>query len=365
MSDEIYYDDEESIALAEALQKKAEQEAMRLGKNQDEIKQAGIKKFNEVRRKHAIDFLKTIDKKLDSLSNQTVANLLRALIAAGLDIEDEEELEYWINLLTRESFHRMDMYFSQRSQETLWNQLNKKVKVDLSYCSIEDISGLLNIVKQLNRVNKYRKIDGAVKKRADEILKKIQNLLQNDVTTKKKELNNKRTSSRNSKRDENTDDIARTMLQNKLTAADVEKGGKYWELVMDEFNLSTEKMDYAVRWSVNENLREQFVVQKINELRGVDDQKERGNREEQERIQQERLIKEQEEAREQEKSQKEIEERNKKEREEKENKEKEEQKNKENAKEQLSQNKEANKAATANKSSANNVANMAKSMGGR
>ena len=56
-------------------------------------KRIAQEKYNEVRKRHALEFLKKIEDRLSSLSNQAVADLLRILIALGLDIEDEEELE--------------------------------------------------------------------------------------------------------------------------------------------------------------------------------------------------------------------------------------------------------------------------------
>ena len=85
------FDEEECINFALSLQDKAYNQALQSGLSSEEAQKIGQNKYNEVCKRYCLEFIKKIEERLASLSNQTVANLLRMLIALGLDIEDEEE----------------------------------------------------------------------------------------------------------------------------------------------------------------------------------------------------------------------------------------------------------------------------------
>ena len=152
------FDEEECIEFALALQQKAENEVLQSGGSIAEAKRSGQNKYYEVCKRYTLEFIKKIEEKLDALSNQSIANLLRMLIALGLDIEDEEELEYWINRLTKESLNRVTMYFNERDNISLWRQLiskpdSSKLLFNLTSYSIKDIKALQSIMKSLNILN--------------------------------------------------------------------------------------------------------------------------------------------------------------------------------------------------------------------
>ena len=71
------------------------------------------KAYNNTLKQRAIRFLKDLDKKIDALSNQEVADLLRVLLANGTIIENEEELEYYIALLERIALSRLTQLIEQ------------------------------------------------------------------------------------------------------------------------------------------------------------------------------------------------------------------------------------------------------------
>ena len=279
MSEILEYNDDESIGLAEALQKKAEIEASSVGMTAREIKNTGEKKYNEVRRQHAIEFINSIDEKLDALSNQSVANLLKGLIASGLSIEDEEELEYWINLLMHVVLKRFEEYFLQRSDASLWRQINFNIKGDLSKFSEEDIFALVDIIDAIKQINMARTKSAAGKKRINSFLEKIQKQLKQDIQTKTKE--NKGRSRRRSSQTN-----ALELLKEKMSAEGIEQGGRYWNQVIGDFDMALDKESFARNWIVDTTAKNKIDVQKINELRGVENKE--NDKEEQRNVQREK-----------------------------------------------------------------------------
>ena len=273
------YDFNESIALADALQKKAERCAEKQHLPIEEVKKSGIKKYNEVRRKHAIEFIKKYQEKINSLSNQTIANLLRALIALGLTIEDEEELGYWINLLASEALLRLNDYVNQVSAG-YWDkkQKNKQYKENYSGADIAELDGIVKLLREINvSVNK----SDAAKKRIDEFLDKIEKTLwrQNSKYTGTRKGQNYRRERAEAPEQEDAFEI----LKDKMTASGIEQGGRYWTDVVSDFEASSNKNEFARTWGVDVNKKNEEDIQRINELRGVDIDIQR--RQEQEEIQ--------------------------------------------------------------------------------
>ena len=267
------YDETESIPLAEALQKKAEKDASDSGLPLAEVKKQGINKYNEVRRKHAIEFLDKLQQDLETLSNQTIANLLKALIALGLSIEDEEELEYWLNMLTREVLLRLNEYFNQRSTLSLWKQVNSKAKPEnLDLLTSNDISALYDMVDSLKKINLAKTQNETGKNRIDKFLGKMQDTLNNDLKLQK---DKQRQSSKRKKNQNSQEDNALDILKNKMTAEGIESGGRYWTEVIADFEMATDKNGFARNWVVDNARRNECDIQKINELRGIEAKKQR------------------------------------------------------------------------------------------
>lgn len=262
------YDLEESEALAEALCKKAEQKAVADGLSVKEAQQKGKLKYNEVRRRHAKEFLQKIDMRLDKLSNQAIANLLRALIALGLDIEDEEELEFWISLLTKEFLQRLSLYFEQRDVESLWKQIaqTEMRAKDIEQFSMADIVAFSEIIKLLKDVNTSISKNPAVCKRINIFFEKIEKVLKQDLKLKKNHQSRKPLRSRTQGQQ---DPLA--ILQGKMSAEGVERGEMYWANVMADYDASFDKLSFAQNWIIDNTFRKEVNIQRINELRGVED----------------------------------------------------------------------------------------------
>ena len=254
------FDDKESLNLAEALQHKAEEDYINKGLPKKEAQKLGRQKFNEVRRRHAIEFMKKINEKLNSLSNQSIANLLRALIALGLSIEDEEELDYWINLLARESFNRLTLYFENRKTN---NKKNPNAPDN-------DIEGLMSIIATFQEVVQQKSTGSQRAQKRQEFLKKINKILQNDLIAKNKKTKTRDSQFRQQKEQpyENPLDI----LKNKMISEGVENGSRYWNKVVSDFNNALDQNSFAQTWSTDTAVKKEMDNQKIKELRGIENQ---------------------------------------------------------------------------------------------
>ncbi len=265
------YDLDESIWLAKALQTKAEQEVVSQGDNKETAKKQGVKKYNEVRRRHAIEFLQKTDMQLAVLSNQSIANLLKALIALGLSIDDEEELEYYINLLTKESLDRLTNYFKQRAEVGLLKQLagltGRSITANISEYSAVDIAAFSEMIKSLKKINKHMAKNKKIGQRRDSILGQIDKLLLKDIKAKQNSASIRQGAKKRQQSNENTLDI----LKSKMMAEGVVVGGRYWNSVIAEFDAELDKVIFAKNWVLDDQRRNENDVQKINELRGIKD----------------------------------------------------------------------------------------------
>ena len=272
MENDIFeYNEDEALALAEAMQKKAEQEAEAAGKNAGEKYVCGQKAFNETIYHHAVSFLQKFQERLDSLSNQSIAKLLLVLVFLGLNIEDEEELEYWINLLEQQSFRRIAVYFEIRNGRDAGGRLKpsrlpkSELLANISRYSSEDIDSLrlmaVGIQEKLRRRNpNILQTDEKIN-----FFKQIENFLSKDAKLKKT-TEQKRPRRRMPRREQTVDTLS--LLQNKMRAAGVIEGGDYWNSVIAEHNMATDKEEFTRTWVKDEN-RSRQDNQKINELRGL------------------------------------------------------------------------------------------------
>ena len=280
MSENIEYDLEESTPLATALQKKAEQEAQKSGLYLNDLKEIGKRKFNEVKRRHAIEFLKKLENRLDELSNQSIANLLKALIALGLSIDDEEELEYWINLLTQKALNRFNEYFEQRDVKGFWKKINNynaknNITSFLNKYSEEDIAAFIDIINSLKNINMSKDKNPERQKKIDKFLGNIEKRLKNDLNYKKQNGYDRQRLNRNRREQPQRNDNEFEVLKEKMSSEGVESGGRYWNQVVSDFNASLDKSAFVRNWVVDVNAKNEEDIQKINELRGIDDKKQR------------------------------------------------------------------------------------------
>ena len=266
------YNEEEADNFACAMAQKIKIQALNKGITEAEAQQRGQEKYEEVRKRHALEFLKKMEEKLDSLSDQTIAILLKTLIALGLDIEDEEELEYWISKLTHESLNRIALYFSQRDTISLWRQINtlpktQKVLYNLKNYSNKEIEALSLIIKSLKKLNSKKSKSKESKEYRKDILDKINKTLEKDLKLRREQQRqNKQNRSRQQVQEESkqTDD-ALGILTGKMTSEGVEVGGRYWNEVISDFNKSSDKNNFAQTWQIDNNLRNDLDIRAEND----------------------------------------------------------------------------------------------------
>ncbi len=283
------YDEDEAEEFAIAMAEKAYAQAIQNGISEAKAKKIAQEKYNEVRKRHILEFLKKVEEKLISLNNQTVADLLRILIALGLDIEDEYELESWINRLSLEAFNRINFYFNERDNISLYKQLITKVKTqkllhNLKNYSIKDIEILRSMIKSLNKVNDKKTKNEKSRIRRKDILQKIDKTLNKDITIKKqqKQRNNQPKSKQESK------DNSMEILTDKMTAEGIEVSGRYWNEVISDYNLSADKTDFANNWQIDHNRHNELDIKSVNDKQR-EDERVLAENEEHQRLEQENL----------------------------------------------------------------------------
>ena len=286
------YEENEAEEFALAMAQNEEKCAIKKGLSNAEALKLAQEKYNEVRKRHALEFLKKVEERLSSLSNQAVADLLRILIALGLDIEDEEELEAWINRLSLEAFNRINLYFNERDNISLYCQLTTKAKTqkvlyNLKNYSIKDIEILKSMIKSLNEVNDKKTKNDKSRLRRKDILQKIDKTLDKDINLKKQQnQRNAQAKPRQEKRE--SKDNSMKLLTDKMTAEGVEQGGRYWNEVISDYNRSADKNDFANSWQIDHNLHNELDIKSVNDKQR---EEERGlaEKEEHQRLEQENL----------------------------------------------------------------------------
>lgn len=243
------YNLQEEQEIARAVAVKVSDDFTKAGMTNDESRVEASKAYHQTLKMRAIRFLKDLDQKLDSLSNQEIANLLRVLIAGGLNIETEEELEYYIALLERIAFQRLSNALALiQEQQT---------------AAVYDIKGLISLVDALKLVHlkkqpkdrnseafkKWQKMLRKFEKTAKQ-LKKIQNKSQQFQRTRKQSSSNKESNS-------NEENSARDQLIGKMLSAGVMPDDPYWNDVLAGFENASDKINFVASWTVDEARRDE------------------------------------------------------------------------------------------------------------
>ena len=207
------------------------------------------KAYTNTLQQRALRFLKELEQKIDLLSNQEIADLLRVLLANGTVIESEEELEYWIAFLERLGMQRI----SNAMEQLALGNSN----------AINDTKGLLALVDAL----KLAHLRKQPKDKSSPDFLKWQEMMQNFTKTEQiikqsTNKNNRQNASRRSnksgsKEENNSDDKSRDELISKMTAAGVPPYGPYWNDVMAGYESAGDKIDFVAGWVVDEKRRDE------------------------------------------------------------------------------------------------------------
>ena len=141
-------DYEEQVKKAVAV---AENLAELSGSSGQEIKEAG----KTARSKHLLSFLEQIKQYLKEVDNRGIAHLLLLLIEQGMEVEDEEQLQNWLNFLEHLASQRLAEYFTARNGQKLIDKpmdillAPSQLAFNLKNYAQEDIEGLADIAAVL------------------------------------------------------------------------------------------------------------------------------------------------------------------------------------------------------------------------
>lgn len=242
--------------------------------------------YNKTLQTRALRFLNEIKFKIDSLGNQDIANLLDVLLANGLAIESEEELDYWINFLTNLATLRINQVLnSGNASQTLtqnpeWaNLLSSVIKV------------YQHFPPSKNNPQQYNKWLGDLRK-----LQNISIFIQQNIKSQNRQTSRNKTNTK-SRQNDNSGKM-RDILQGKMSDANIQSGGEYWNEVMSSFESSMDQASFVENWYADgarinseRNAKDSTSSNKDNkiaELRGLENtEASKQKRDEDERRQQE------------------------------------------------------------------------------
>lgn len=287
MAEEQQYNTAEEQEIAAIMYNKEWHRLTQNAYDEQEVVSSAQQKSDEARRRYALEFLKKLEKKLSELSNQEIADILRALIASGLPIETEEELEYWIKRLERESLHRIAIYFVARNEsaDTRTAKYKKKFLKNIKDFTVEDIEALASMMTSINRIidrkapkdknsEEYKRFWERKK-----FFKKVEQILQKDAKEKQLEKRRERRNNPRVQQEEQPDYL--DLLKNKMLREGVSQGGKYWDSVIEDFNHADNKGEFVNLWQKDEVRQmaldnpDKNMQEQIQKLRGVDNLEER------------------------------------------------------------------------------------------
>ena len=286
-NDNETYDVAEEQEIAAIVYNKEEYAAMGRGDGVLEVSLSAQAKSDEARRKYAISFLEKLERKLSELSNQEIANHLRALIASGLPVETEEELEFWLKKLERESLHRIAVYFIARNEGLdkpgslkMPSNHKKKLLKNIKDFTSEDIEAFAAMMTSVNKI--FEKREPANKNGEEykkflerkKFFKRVEKLLKQDVQEKKKEERQLQQARQNKRNEEKPDYLG--LLKDKMLREGVVQGGNYWGSVIDDFNHAENKGEFVSLWQKDE-MRQMALdypgkelQEQIQKLRGIE-----------------------------------------------------------------------------------------------
>ena len=266
---------EMGVEIASILQKKAELKAIEEDKSQKEIKQAGQKAFNKSIRKKAVEFLKKIEQRIEELSNKEVAQLLQALIAMGLSIEDEEELEYWINLLEREATRRIAVYFSDREGMKAAPKHKKKFAKKTFDLSLDEMKALSTIAEAVNKSMQRKRPSNEKSEEykrfleREKFIKKLEETIKEDTQKRQQEKTAEKELAKSKDIKKNKEN--KKGKENKNNQEDKENlSDKEKEKLEKEKKEKVKEKEEKERKEKEKEEKEKAEKEKIEELRGIE-----------------------------------------------------------------------------------------------
>lgn len=286
MTENIYNQDDE-LDIAALIKYKEEKRLIKKGKSLETANEKSQVEYDKARKNHALEFLKTLEKKLEELSNQDIANILSALLASGLVIEDEEELEYWIKLLEQIALSRVFSYMEMRDEITNTGLLTKiplykkRFAAKSNPYSSKELKSLDSMVNSIEIILQKRILETKGTDEQKKFLEREKNIktaktaIKQDLKEKKlveekEKLRQKKLGKNNNKtkkEDTNEQDYL-NQLKEKMIGANVEVNGAYWNSVISDFDASINKPEFVKSWKSDSSQIKESV--KIKELRGIE-----------------------------------------------------------------------------------------------
>jgi len=207
------------------------------------------KAYNGTLKQRAMRFLKDLDKRLDSLSNQEIADLLRVLIANGTIIESEEELEYYISLLERIALQRV-----AQAMEQFANGENPQFSDSKGLLELIDALKMAHLRKQPKDKNSPEFLKWQEMMKNFDSAKKI---VQQNSGQRRGQARGRRKGGGRSQEENSGGDNTRDELIGKMINAGVPPYGPYWNDVLAGYEGATDKADFVAKWTVDEQRRDE------------------------------------------------------------------------------------------------------------
>jgi len=226
------------------------------------------KAYTNTLQQRALRFLKDLEQRIDLLSNQEIADLLRVLLANGTLIESEEELEYWIAFLERLGMQRI----SNAMEQLALGNPN----------AINDSKGLLALIDALKMAHLRKQPKDKSSPdflKWQEMMKNFENtkkIVQQNTKQRQGQTKSGRQGGKGSKQENSQGDNTRDELIGKMITAGVPPYGPYWNDVLAGYDGATDKIDFVAKWTVDEQRRdEEKKEQNQNEKEKPNSEKEK------------------------------------------------------------------------------------------
>ena len=195
------------------------------------------------------------------------------LILGGISIDSEEELEYWISKLERESLQRLAIYFFSKNEMKFSRKKLKFVKTSEKY-SLDDLVGLNMIAKSINKlIQKKAPLDTHSDEykqflKKAKFFKKLEQMIQKDIDARKNKI-------KNNKNNKNKKVNPWEVLKEKMISENVTPGSPYWNNVRGDFTASSDKMNFATSWQKDATQEAELnnpslEKEQLDKLRGVE-----------------------------------------------------------------------------------------------
>ena len=242
------YDLAEEQEIARAVASKVNAGFVDVGMAKGESFFEAQKAYHTILKQRAVRFLKDLDQKIETLSNQEVADLLRVLLAGGLIIESEEELEYWIAILEQIALQRVAKVMEQMADG------NMQVPVDA-----KGIISLIEVLKIAHLKREPKDKNSPEFAKWQELMKhfnKAEKFVKQGARGQNQQKGSRRSKQSGSKQENSSDDNSRDELIGKMVAAGVPPYGPYWNDVLSGYESASDKADFTARWVVDEARRD-------------------------------------------------------------------------------------------------------------